>query len=118
MKFKINSEEETAYSLEKKSQDKLLELFKDTIDIFSGDGRIPRRRNEGGKYITTSQLESLKMIDMKKDSLEDINRKIRAFFFPPYTGAKINIKGQEFTIINDEMLRYIHKLITLKPQEQ
>jgi len=56
-------------------------------------------------------LEAMKTVDMRKDSLAEINRKIRAFFFPPYAGAKIKIKDQEFTLVNNDVLYYIHKII-------
>ena len=37
-----------------------------------------------------------------------INRKISAFWFPPFAGAYIKIKNQEFTIINQKILDEIN----------
>jgi len=111
LKFPINPMRETALSLEKKSQDKLLQLFKDTMDAFIGGRKIKTRKNHGGLYLTGHELEELKKINLKKDSLEDIDKKIRAFFFPPHRGATINIKGKKFTLINDEVMKLIHSLI-------
>jgi len=113
-KFSIDAERETVISLERKSQKALLELFKETIDAFSSGAEIKTHKNKGGLSLNSRQLEKLKEIDLSKDSLEKINRKIRAFFFPPYTGAKINIGGQDFTLINNDILKYIYSLINNK----
>lgn len=111
LKFPIDVNRETAFSIEKKSQIKLLELLQDIIDMLQTQDKIDVYENKGGLYLKKEQLEKLKEIDLNKDSLEDINRKIRAFFFPPYAGAKIKIKGQDFTLINDDILDYIYKLM-------
>jgi len=49
-KFKIDPTSETAYSLEQKSQDKLLGLFKTTIDLFLSGNTIKTTKNVGGLY--------------------------------------------------------------------
>jgi len=109
-KFAINFGQETALSLEKKSQEKLLELFKDTMDAFINGQKIKTRKNSGGLYLTGPELNELKEINPQKDSLEDIDKKIRAFFFPPYRGATITIKGRKFTLINDEVMKILSNL--------
>ncbi|PIR93156.1 hypothetical protein COT99_02345 [Candidatus Falkowbacteria bacterium CG10_big_fil_rev_8_21_14_0_10_43_10] len=112
--FPINPDKETAMSLEQKTQKLMLELFKEVVDIFLAGDKIKTYENKGGLCLSPKQLEKLKEIDLKSDSSEEINRKIRAFFFPPYTGAKVSIKGQDFTLINNDILSYIHKLINDK----
>ncbi|MEK7084720.1 MAG: formyltransferase family protein [Patescibacteria group bacterium] len=109
-KFAIDPERETAHSLEKKTQQALFELFQEVIELFLAGDEIVTRPNEGGLYLTQKQLERLKEIN-PEDSLEDINAKVRAFFFPPYSGAKIKIKGKDFTLIDDDILRYLHELM-------
>lgn len=110
-RFPIDSEKETAFSLEARSQIELLKLFKLIMDDFIAGKKNKAKKNIGGAFLNREQLENLKSINIENDSLEDINRKIRAFFFPPYSGAKIKIKDQEFTLINQEILDYINKLI-------
>lgn len=110
-RFWIDSEKETAFSLEARSQIELLKLFKLVMDDFIAGKKNKVKKNIGGTFLNKEQLESLKSIDVINDSLEIINCKIRAFFFPPYSGAKIKIKDQEFTLINQEILDYINKLI-------
>lgn len=110
LKFNIAEDDHMMY-LYQKTQEKLFELFKDIIQLFQSGQEIRTIRNEGGLYLNRKQIEKLKEIDIKKDNLETINRKIRAFFFPPYAGAKINIKGQDFTLVNNEMLKYLDNIL-------
>lgn len=111
LKFEIDPQIETVISLEKKSQEKLLELFKKTMRIFLEKDKIPTKPNIGGLYLTAKQLDELKKIDVRKDSLETINQKIRAFFFPPHVGAYVEVKGQKFTLLNEETLQLIARLM-------
>ena len=41
------------------------------------------------------------------DSPEEIERKIKAFWFPPYEGAYIEKDGEHFSVITNEMLMEI-----------
>lgn len=41
------------------------------------------------------------------DSLEEINRKIEAFWFSPYEGATIELNGETFTLVNSTILNKI-----------
>ena len=110
-RFPIDSNSETAWSLEKKAQQKLLDLFKTVITKFETGKHMRTIPNRGGLYWNLHQREALKKIDPKKESLEDINRKIRAFFFPPHSGATITIKGKDFTLIDQEILAAISKFL-------
>ncbi len=110
LKFPI-SEKENALSLYKKTQEKLIELFKETIDVFESNENIKTYENKRGLYLNKEQLEKLKKIDLEKDNLETISKKIRAFFFPPYTGAKIKVGNQDITLINKEVLQYLDQII-------
>ncbi|MDO8492837.1 MAG: formyltransferase family protein [bacterium] len=111
LRFPMDPGIETALSLERKSQEKLFELFKDVLQLFLADASIKTMPNAGGSYLTSKQLEELKKIDLTRDSAADVNRKIRAFFFPPYSGAKIIIDGQDFTLINNQILEWVASLI-------
>lgn len=112
LRFPIEADE-NVISLIDKTQKKLLVLFKQAIRLFMEKEQIETSKNIGGLYLTGKQLEELKRIDPKKDSLNDIHKKIRAFFFPPYHGAFIEIKGEKFTLINEETLSQLNKLLSL-----
>lgn len=111
-KFEIDTQFETALSLEYKSQVKMFELFKDTI-IHIESGLITKEsqnENKGGKYINRHEFEQMKLIS-ELDSNEIIERKIRAFWFPPYEGAKVKINDQYYTIINQQLLNEINMIL-------
>lgn len=117
-KFKINSKKESAYSLEFKTQKNLYLLFKEIInDIELGKKIKANQQNKKGVYVSKRELEDLKKIT-PKDSLEIIRRKIRAFWFPPFDGLKINIKGEDFTLINRELLKQIADFIHRREPEK
>ena len=102
--FPININE-NAHSLEKKTQEKLFDLFKEIMGQFLFIDRFKTQPNKIGVYLSKNQLEKLKKVNLKT---ENINDKIRAFFFPPYTGAYVVVKGKKFTLIDDEILTYIN----------
>ncbi|MBI5728770.1 MAG: formyl transferase [Candidatus Magasanikbacteria bacterium] len=112
--FPIDPKTETVISLEQKTQRKLVELFKSVITSFLLNKKFKLAANKGGLYLTAGQLDELKRIDPSKESLEEIHRKIRAFFFPPYPGAYVEIKGEKFTLLDEATLKYIAELLTVK----
>ena len=108
-RFKIKSDKETALSLEAKTQIKLLVLFDQIINMLLSEKKIPRIKQlkTKGKYFSKKDFEKLREIN-SNDSIKMINRKISAFWFPPFAGAYIKIKNQEFTIINQKILDEIN----------
>lgn len=107
--FPMDPNTETALSLEATSQIKLYKLFEEVMGIFIRGEEIVTTPNKGGTYLTAEELESLKEVDLEKDSPEVIDRKIRAFFFPPHTGATITVNGQKHTLANDAVLKLLSK---------
>lgn len=100
--FPINPEVETVKSLEAQSQDVLFSLFVDTFErVMVSSKRLDTKPNTGGRYLSRSQLEEMKRVDPEKD---DVARKVRAFWFPPYDGAFIEVKGQKFTLVDRSIL--------------
>ena len=81
------------------------------MKLFLSGEDIKTTENSGGLYLTAKELEELKIVDPEKDSSEEIDRKIRAFFFPPHHGAKIILAGKEYTLVNKEILEHLAKLI-------
>ena len=59
--------------------------------------------NCGGRYYSSIEIEKLKEIN-KNDDLNTINRKIRAFWYPPYSGAKVKLGSKWFTLVNSDIL--------------
>ena len=105
-KFPIDPKKETAFSLEQKSQTFLVSLFKEVINLVKENKNLPRTPQRGGRYYSMNDFEKLRVIT-KSDSLEEIERKIRAFWYPPYKGACVKIHDSEFTVINQRILNDI-----------
>lgn len=106
--FNINPEVETAYSLEQKSQIEMFELFKQTIDKLLKNQTLPKTPQKDGRYITRKDFEHYREIK-ETDSVEMIQRKIRAFWYPPHHGAFIRINGNEYTLLDESMLKKLGK---------
>lgn len=101
-KFPICPDSETALSLETKSQIYLLEQFKRISGLaLVSDGRLHTVPNNEGRYICRAEMESMKEVREG----DDIHRKIRAFWFPPYDGAFVTIDGQKYTLVDNFILR-------------
>lgn len=92
-KFNFDYRMETAASLEKKTQEIQVELYKSVLLDVISQGRLAsvKQNAKQGRYITRVEMEEMKEIDLIKD---DIDLKIRAFWFPPYNGAFIEVEGK------------------------
>ena len=101
-RFPMDPEAETARTLEAKSQTILFDLFTIVFErLVQNTVRLPTSPNKGGRLLNRIELEEMKRIDPEKD---DIARKVRAFWFPPYDGAFIEIDGQKFTLVDHNIL--------------
>ena len=99
--FPIDPLRETARSLEQQSMGELYELVEDVVvSILEKKGRLPTTENKGGIYISRQQMEDMKEIKPG----DDLDRKVRAFWFPPYDGAYMVINGVKYTLINRSIL--------------
>jgi methionyl-tRNA formyltransferase len=100
-KFVIDQINETAHSLERRCRQPLLELFKSVVEqALRSPVTLPAAPNFGGVYISRDEMESMKEI---KDG-DDIPRKIRAFWFPPYDGAYLLLGGKKYTLVDRSIL--------------
>jgi methionyl-tRNA formyltransferase len=101
--FPIDAECETAQSLEFKT----LQAMESQFYRIMGDmaslppGRLPSTSNLGGRYISRLEMESLKEVCPG----DDPELKARAFYFPPYDGAWVNINGKKMTLLPTSVLR-------------
>lgn len=100
-RFAICKNTETAKSLEKTSQGYLFKLFVNVVGLVLQQRCVlPTTPNSGGRYISRAEMESMKEIKVG----DDVPRKIRAFWFPPYDGAYITIGGNKFTLVDEYIL--------------
>lgn len=100
--FDVDQEQETAQSLEKKAQPELLNQFKRIISrVLDSDDLLPTVPNKGGRYISRAEMESMKALTPE----DDVARKIRAFWFPPYDGAFMMVGGVKCTLVHGPILK-------------
>ena len=109
--FPFDANTATAFHLEREAQKHLLALFKKVLLRFMTETSLRTIPNFGGVYLSSAELESLKRITPETDSAETVEKKIRAFFFPPYHGATIAIDGKDFTLIDEKILHYLADLM-------
>ena len=97
----VDPDSETALSLERKCQGVIEQQFREVMDrVAASEGVLPSTPNVGGRYVSRAEMEHMKKIIPG----DDIERKIRAFWFPPYDGAFVEIEGKRYTLVNREIL--------------
>ena len=100
-KFRIEPNTETAQSLESTTMSKMKGFVINIIQkALESDALLMTTENVGGRYLSRPQMEALKEIVPG----DDIDRKIRAFWFPPYHGASITINEKKYTLVNEKIL--------------
>ena len=106
-KFPFDSDTATVVTLEKKTQEMQMELYKEIVLEVRDKGWLPSTEQNmaDGRYISRAEMEAMKVVDLDHDSAETIERKIRAFWFPPYDGANITVDGKRFTLVDEDILK-------------
>ena len=107
-KFSFDYRNETALTLEEKTQNIQCDLFKSVLTDVINTGRKPEvtLKNNGGKYISKKEMLEMMRID---PLLDDVELKVHAFWFPPYHGAYIEIGGKKYTLVDDFILKQLKK---------
>jgi len=100
-RFHVDVDHETALTLERKTQPELLAQFIRVIErALASNALLPTTPNVGGRYISRPEMEAMKEIRPG----DDVPRKIRAFWFPPYDGAWVDVGGIRCTLVSPEIL--------------
>lgn len=102
-RFPIDRESETALSLDLRSQERLLEVFRWTIDRALAGAPLPREAQGEGRYVDRAELEAMRRV-RPDDPSELTERRIRAFWYPPYDGATIELAGRTLTLVDRRLL--------------
>lgn len=99
-RFPIDESGETAFSLDLKSQERLLGLFERVMgSVLSGE-ELPRAPQGEGRYVTREEFEALRLVRPG----DDLERKLRAFWYPPHPGAQVEIDGRRLTLVDESLL--------------
>jgi methionyl-tRNA formyltransferase len=105
-RFPIDRARETALSLDLRSQERLLELFRWTADRLAAGEELPREPQGEGRYVTREEFESLRAV-APDDDPELTARRIRAFWYPPHDGATIEVGGETLTLVDRDLLGHV-----------
>jgi methionyl-tRNA formyltransferase len=99
-RFAIDRETETAFSLDLLSQRHLLGLFERVLERALGGEPLPRSPQGGGRYVSRAEFERLRVVREG----DDLARKLRAFWYPPWPGAVMDVDGQRLTLVDEGLL--------------
>lgn len=93
----------TAFSLDLESQERLVGVFRDVLGRALAGEELPREAQGEGRYVSRTELEELRTIRPG----DDVDRKLRAFWYPPWPGATIDVDGRKLTLVDDELLAQV-----------
>jgi methionyl-tRNA formyltransferase len=105
-RFPIDPNAETALTLDVESQARLLELFKDVVGRALSGEELPREPQGEGRYVSRAELEELRLVRPG----DDVARKLRAFWYPPWPGALGEVAGGRYTLVDERLLAEITRL--------
>jgi methionyl-tRNA formyltransferase len=99
-RFAIDPDAHTAFSLDLESGRRLVALFGRVLDRAMAGEELPREPQGGGRYVSREEFEALRVVRPG----DDLERKLRAFWYPPYPGAVLEIDGRRLTLVDDDLL--------------
>jgi methionyl-tRNA formyltransferase len=102
-RFAIDPEAHTAFSLDLESGVRLVELFGRVMDRALGGDELPREPQGEGRYISRDEFERLRVVRPG----DDLARKLRAFWYPPYPGAVLEVEGRRLTLVDEPLMEEI-----------
>jgi methionyl-tRNA formyltransferase len=99
-RFPLDPDTATAFSLDLESQERLYELFRRVMDRAIAGEELPRAPQGEGRYVDRAEFEALRQVRPG----DDLDRKLRAFWYPPYPGALVEVDGRALTIVGEDVL--------------
>ena len=102
-RFPIDFDRETAFSLDLLSQEHLGALFERVMLRLLEGEELPREPQSEGRYVNREEFEALRQVRPG----DDVERKLRAFWYPPYPGAEIEVEGRRFTLTDTALLAQV-----------
>jgi methionyl-tRNA formyltransferase len=99
-RFPIDADTATALSLDIVSQERLLSLFEDVIARALRGERLPREPQGAGRYVSREEMESLRRVRPGAD----LARALRAFWYPPWPTAILELDGREHPLVDDDTM--------------
>ncbi|MGE3850242.1 MAG: formyltransferase family protein [Planctomycetota bacterium] len=97
--FAIDAPRLTGHDLEAITRDHMLPLFTAFVDLAESGEPWPRVPQPQPRYTTWAAFEQMKLIDPARATPEEVDRHARAFWYPPYDGACIQVGDERFTLV-------------------
>lgn len=105
-RFAIDPAAETALSLDVSSQAHLLGLFQRVMGRLLAGEELARSPQGPGRYITRDDFEALRVVRPG----DEVERKLRAFWYPPHPGAEVELEGRRFTLVDEGLLQELARI--------
>jgi methionyl-tRNA formyltransferase len=105
-RFPIDPDSATAFSLDLESQERLFGLFQRVMGTAMSGEELPRRPQGPGRYVDSEEFERLRRVRPG----DDLDRKLRAFWYPPYPGAVAEVNGRELTLVDERLLAEVAEI--------
>ena len=102
-RFPIDPNAHTAFSLDIETGQHLVDLFGRVIARALAGKELPRESQREGRYVSGEDLERLRVVQPG----DDLDCKLRAFWYPPYPGAVLEVDGRRLTLVDDRLLAEI-----------
>lgn len=103
--------DETALSLEQRTMECMLEMLDDFLTLVLSGAKIPAVPQGPGQSATKAEMLAAAVV-RPDDDAATLERKVRAFWYPPFTGATVTLQGRSFTLVDERILKkigdYIH----------
>jgi methionyl-tRNA formyltransferase len=105
-RFAIDPDAHTAFSLDLESGERLVGLFARVIERALAGEELPRKPQGPGRYVSREEFERLRVVKPG----DDLERKVRAFWYPPHPGAVVEVEGCRLTLVDDRLLAEIAEM--------
>jgi methionyl-tRNA formyltransferase len=99
-RFPIDPDSATAFSLDLESQERLFALFRRVLRAAAAGEELLRTAQGPGRYVDRDEFERLRRVRPG----DDLDRKLRAFWYPPYPGAVLEVDGRDLTLVDERLL--------------
>lgn len=99
-RFPMDPDSATAFSLDLESQERLFGLFQRVMRMAMAGEELPRTPQGAGRYVDAGEFERLRRVGPG----DDLDRKLRAFWYPPYPGAVVEVNGRDLTLVDERLL--------------
>ncbi len=99
-RFAMDPDSATAFSLDLESQERLFGLFQRVMGMAIAGEELPRAPQGPGRYVDAEEFERLRRVRPG----DDLDRKLRAFWYPPHPGAMLEVEGRELTLVDESLL--------------